>query len=181
MAVCKGCVKKASLFLANWEEWDKSTFVMRNQKYWMLSILAVVALAGCDSKTTQADKPSATDAQVGGTTQTNNGTASQPDVATGQTMPDSTAPAPAPQTTVAHTDPTPKPTHTAGGLQAPANAPTVSSKPYGIRVQGKPGFVTSPHSPASGLVDVRDPATNRPYTRGTEVKCPYSGKIFLVP
>ena len=47
--------------------------------------------------------------------------------------------------------------------------------PYGTPVPGKPGFVTSPHSPSSGYVDVRG------FPPGSEVKDPYSGKIFLVP
>jgi hypothetical protein len=47
--------------------------------------------------------------------------------------------------------------------------------PYGTPVPGKPGFVTSPHSPAAGYVDVRG------FPPGSEVKDPYSGKIFLVP
>lgn len=47
--------------------------------------------------------------------------------------------------------------------------------PYGSPVPGKPGFVTSPHAPYSGYVDVRG------FPPGTEVKDPYSGKIFLVP
>lgn len=46
---------------------------------------------------------------------------------------------------------------------------------YGKQVPGKPGFVTSPHSPYSGYVDVRG------FPPGTEVKDPYTGKIFLVP
>ena len=47
--------------------------------------------------------------------------------------------------------------------------------PYGIPVPGKPGFVTSPHSPNAGYVDIRG------FPPGTEVKDPYSGKVFLVP
>jgi len=65
---------------------------------------------------------------------------------------------------------------------APVFAPTpppVTIAPrdvsFGTPVPGKPGFVTSPHSPYAGYVDVRG------FPPNTEVKCPYSGKIFLVP
>jgi hypothetical protein len=47
--------------------------------------------------------------------------------------------------------------------------------PYGTPVPGKQGFVTSPFAPYAGYVDVRG------YPPNTEVKDPYSGKIFLVP
>jgi hypothetical protein len=47
--------------------------------------------------------------------------------------------------------------------------------PVGTPVAGKPGFVTSPYKPYAGYVDVRG------FTPGEQVKCPYSGKIFLVP
>jgi hypothetical protein len=62
----------------------------------------------------------------------------------------------------------------------PASAPPQSKDskrdmPYGIPVPNKPGFVTSPYSPKSGYVDVRG------FASGTEVKDPYSGKIFLTP
>jgi hypothetical protein len=47
--------------------------------------------------------------------------------------------------------------------------------PYGIPVADKPGFVTSPYAPQGGIVDVRG------IPSGTEVKDPYTGKIFLRP
>jgi hypothetical protein len=57
----------------------------------------------------------------------------------------------------------------------PAPQPIKKDYPYGTPVPGKPGFVTSPHAPYSGYVDVRG------FPPGTEVKDPYTGKVFLVP
>jgi beta-lactamase regulating signal transducer with metallopeptidase domain len=56
-----------------------------------------------------------------------------------------------------------------------ANAVKSDGLQYGKPVSGKPGFVTSPFAPDRGYVDVRG------FPPGTVIKCPYAGKIFLVP
>jgi hypothetical protein len=59
----------------------------------------------------------------------------------------------------------------------PTAAPTKVAKgdfPYGIPVPGKKNLVESPFSPGK-YVDVEG------FAPGTEVKDPYTGKIFLVP
>lgn len=68
---------------------------------------------------------------------------------------------------------------TAAASTPPATSGTTTQAargdyPYGVPVPDKPGFVRSPYSPDK-LTDVRG------YAPGTEVKDPYTGKIFLVP
>ncbi|MDB6005189.1 MAG: hypothetical protein JWR15_2176 [Prosthecobacter sp.] len=47
--------------------------------------------------------------------------------------------------------------------------------PYAAPVPGRPGFVYSPYASHHQMVDVTGLAP------GMEVKCPYTGKLFLVP
>ena len=72
--------------------------------------------------------------------------------------------------------PPPPPTRENRTPTATNNPPPVKKDlPYAVPVPGKPGFVTSPYRPYDGYVDVRG------FPPGTEVKDPYSQKVFLVP
>ncbi len=105
------------------------------------------------------------------------------------------APAPAPAATPPPTPaptpkPTPAPSPTPKATPTPAPTPKSATPPpttpratppvaaqqkVAKRVPGKPGFVTSPYAPAAGMIDVRG------FPPGTQVKDPYTQKVFLVP
>ena len=74
---------------------------------------------------------------------------------------------------------TPPPETAAASTPPPAAAPPTKKVakgdyPYGIPVPGKPHLVESPYSPGK-YIDVEG------FPPGTEVKDPYTDKIFLVP
>lgn len=64
---------------------------------------------------------------------------------------------------------------TTGRLPAVAEGPRVNNTPVASPVAARPGYVISPYAPGSGYVDVSG------IPSGSNVRDPYSGKIFRVP
>jgi hypothetical protein len=83
--------------------------------------------------------------------------------------PSTPAPAAAPKSDA------PKPAAAPAPAPAPAAAPQASGIPFGSPIPGRPGLVNSPYAGKHQIVDVSG------LQAGQEIKCPYSGRLFLVP
>ncbi|TLD68483.1 hypothetical protein FEM03_22530 [Phragmitibacter flavus] len=72
-------------------------------------------------------------------------------------------------------EPETTPTSQTTAATPPTSTPSIPPIPYAENIPGQPGFVRSPFAQPHQLVDVVG------LTPGSEVKCPYSGRIFRVP
>lgn len=131
-----------------------------------LPLLTILFLAGCaDTETPHPKKKSTAVSQSSDSQFTTDAAATNATTLPDGSLSDTNTPAANSVANPSNPFATPTP--------VPAAAPR--DLPYGTPVPGKPGFVTSPHSASAGYVDVRG------FPPGSEVKDPYSGKIFLVP
>lgn len=136
-----------------------------------VGLLSIFALAACEIDEPPPRRTTQRAAKYPQQTQTQYPVEPQPfqdPAQTAATTPPGPVEQPPPQDPAATTT-----TTTASAAQS-TQAPAKGDYPYGVPVPGKPGFVRSPYSPDK-MTDVRG------YAPGTEVKDPYTNKIFLVP
>jgi hypothetical protein len=139
----------------------KKTTAMKSSPWIVTATALVIVLAACQSGS-ETSSPRSSSGQNRFGYQGNQSTQTQ----FGATP--TPSPKPTPEATPEDAAPTPTPENT-------TSTTPPRDIPYGTPVPGKAGFVTSPHAPYAGYVDVRG------FPPGTEVKCPYTNKIFLVP
>ena len=133
------------------------------------SILFLAACASDDDTTPHHRHPYGYDSsQTEVAPEPDTGVPPAPDAGTPDTGTGPIAPTPPPP-------PPPAPDAGTGPATSGTNGAGPQNIPYAVPVVGKPGFVTSPFAPGSGYVDVRG------FPPGTEVKDPYTNKVFLVP
>jgi hypothetical protein len=146
-----------------------SRFFSQSSHFLLLGFLAgmMVIASGCAEHKAVSKSPNPTPSKFGyGSTNSDEAFVGTEQTVTNSVNADTMTTSEAAVTPPASPSPSPAP--------QPINVVT-HDLPYGVPVPGKAGFVTSPHSPNAGYVDVRG------FPPGTEVKDPYSGKVFLVP